>query len=137
MKFGFLKSSDTFLDYNVVDKKNKFACLADAKGKNLNLGCGSKYIKWFVNLDINTQNKKVDIVGKGEFLPFKDGVFSSVYIDHVLEYTSRPWQVAAEVKRVLKSGGIVYVSAAFIYAYHPHPQDNFRFTLSGLKNLFV
>jgi len=44
-------------------------------------------------------------VADGEHLPFGDGAFDLVYAHGVVQYTARPQQLVAEVRRVLKEGG--------------------------------
>jgi SAM-dependent methyltransferase len=50
-------------------------------------------------------------------------------------YTRNPAEVVAELGRVLKPGGILYLSAPFVYRYAPDGVDRFRFSVGGLKAL--
>lgn len=45
-----------------------------------------------------------------EALPFADGRFQIVTIKHVLEHTAQPRQALAEVRRVLRPGGAVFIA---------------------------
>jgi len=132
MKFNW----DTLLDYNVDTNKDRILAGANILKSNVNIGSGDVRIPGFINLDIDADGKKVDVIAKAESLPFKSNSISFICIDHVIEYSENPWQIVEEIDRVLKKDGLVYVSSAFIYPYHPKPLDNFRFTLSGLKCLF-
>src|SRR5256885_8321998 len=49
-------------------------------------------------------------VGTLEKLPFDDAAFDLVVMKHVLEHTPAPLRALAEVKRVLKPGGVVLVA---------------------------
>ncbi|WP_197028998.1 class I SAM-dependent methyltransferase [Blastococcus sp. URHD0036] len=48
--------------------------------------------------------------GSGEELPIRDGAIDICYSSNVLEHVRRPWVMAAEMVRVTKPGGIVYLS---------------------------
>jgi len=68
-------------------------------------------------------------------LPHKDNTFSAVIVNQVLEHVRKPWVVMKEVHRVRKPGGIAIVSSPFMYQVHLEPEDNWRFTIDGLKIL--
>ena len=50
----------------------------------------------------------------------------------VLEHVRYPHKVVAEVFRILKPGGIVYVNVPFIFPYHAAPDDFYRFSYRGI-----
>ena len=43
-------------------------------------------------------------------LPFADGQFDAVVAKDILEHLQRPWQTVAEIRRVLRPGGVVIAS---------------------------
>jgi SAM-dependent methyltransferase len=45
----------------------------------------------------------------GDRLPYSDGFFDAVYSYHVLEHVQQPAQTLAEVRRVVRPGGFVYI----------------------------
>ena len=78
----------------------------NGKAVHLHLGCGTKYLPGFVNIDANPF-QRVDIwldVRCG--LPFADSSVDSVYSSHVLEhfYPDELQELATECARVLKPG---------------------------------
>lgn len=89
----------------------------------------------FINVDI-FPFPGVDVVASAEHLPFKDATFGGLVTESLLEHVPNPKEVATELLRVLKPGGVVYASAPFIHPYHASPDDFNRFTASGLKELF-
>jgi glycosyltransferase involved in cell wall biosynthesis len=89
----------------------------------------------FINVDIYPF-PEVDIVADAAKLPFRDNSIDGVVSESVLEHVADPLIVAAELKRILKPGGYIYVSAPFIHPYHASPDDFNRWTISGLKHLF-
>ncbi|QPK78992.1 class I SAM-dependent methyltransferase [Corynebacterium lizhenjunii] len=48
--------------------------------------------------------------GDGTRLPFADSTFDFTYSSNVVEHIARPWDMAAEMLRVTKPGGLVLIS---------------------------
>lgn len=108
----------------------------------LDLGCGSKpyqqlfegKIKTYVGLDFN-KDLNSDIIGIGEYLPFKSNKFDVIISTQVLEHVDDPSKVIDEIHRVIKKGGFIILSTHGIWFKHT-PQDNWRWTDSGLEKMF-
>ena len=49
-----------------------------------------------------------------------------------LEHVRYPAKVIKEIHRILKPGGIVYISVPFIFPFHADPSDFYRFSYLGL-----
>ena len=62
--------------------------------------------------------------------------FDFVVCLEVLEHTKRPWDAPKEIERILKPGGYAFISTPLNFCIHPPTPDNWRFTESGLKELF-
>ena len=88
-----------------------------------------------VNLDI-VRTPITDVVADAHAIPFADASFDAVVSLAVYEHLAQPWIVTAEVERVLKPGGVLYVEAPFFEPYHPDPGDYFRYTIPGLRSMF-
>lgn len=62
--------------------------------------------------------------GRGEALPFPDGTFDLVLLAETLEHVERPRSLGREVVRVLRPGGICYVTTPprlrFLLGRDPH-----------------
>lgn len=102
----------------------------------LNLGSGSRrYPGQNINVDIE-HFPNVDILADGCCLPFLDNTFDAVISDTVIEHVKYPNQFVAEIKRVLKKDGTVYITAPFIHPFHSYPGDYQRYSVEGLKALF-
>ena len=102
----------------------------------VDVGSGPERLgKEFINVDI-FPFPEVDIVADAAALPFKDNSIPAIVSESVLEHVADPLIVVAEMVRVLKPGGYIYVSAPFIHPYHASPDDFNRWTISGLKHLF-
>jgi len=115
--------------------------LARGHGLNikLHLGCGQRFIPGFVHLDVQPA-AHVDIIGRVEQLPLKNGCVSLIYASHILEHFDRHTYkaVLAEWLRVLKPGGILRLAvpdfAACAAIYY---EDGLADGLSGLMGLIV
>ncbi len=105
-------------------------------GKILNIGCGARKIndKRLVNIDI-TNYPIVDMIASADSIPLPDSSAVGAILDNVLEHLSNPQASIAEVKRLLASGGTVYIATPFMYPFHSSPYDYTRWTLGGLYEL--
>lgn len=105
-------------------------------GLILNIGSASDIIRDdVVNLDIiHTPN--VDIVADGCNLPLESQQCEVIISDMTLEHVPQVQKMVAEIDRLLKPGGLVYVSVPFMTPYHSAPGDYYRWTKQGLPELF-
>ena len=76
-----------------------------------------------------------DICGDAQALPCRTGSVDAVICVSVLEYVQSPERVLEEFYRVLKPGGVIYLSAPFVFPHHAPPADNFRFSMTGIRTL--
>ena len=105
-------------------------------GRCLNLGSGPRVIGVGVtNVDIHPYTG-VDVVADISRLPFADGEAARVVCDNVLEHLAEPEKAVSEMRRVLQTGGLVYVATPFLYPFHTSPHDYRRWTKEGLAELF-
>jgi predicted O-linked N-acetylglucosamine transferase (SPINDLY family)/GT2 family glycosyltransferase/ubiquinone/menaquinone biosynthesis C-methylase UbiE len=108
-------------------------------GDGFILDCGSgkrpTYYSNVVNFD-PVAYETTDVVGVGENLPFKDGVFDAVFSLNVLEHVRDPFTCAKEIARVLKPSGKLYCVAPLMAPYHGYPNHYYNMTKAGLRNLF-
>jgi len=101
----------------------------------LNLGSGIKRIRDdVVNVDFYPFDN-VDIVADITHLPFADVSVDAVINEDVLEHVSDPWKVIGEIKRVLKPNGLLYLTVPFIAGFHSSPNDYYRWSKEGLREL--
>lgn len=68
------------------------------------------------------------VLGRNRF----DAICSHVVFEHL----AMPWKVAVEMNRVLRLGGIAYVSSVQTCGLHDIPWDFFRFSSSAYRSLF-
>jgi SAM-dependent methyltransferase len=85
----------------------------------------------------------VNVLARGESIPFRAGQFDLVICTQVLEYVTEPQTLISELHRVLKPGGYLLLSAPAIFPrdsdhdlwrFMPH---SLRFLLRGFENVQV
>lgn len=114
-----------------------------SQGRVLDIGAGFSpydyiYRDNFPNrtvLDI-AESDKVDVVGDVHKLPFQENEFDEVLCFEVFEHLKNPFQAAKEIQRVLKPGGRLILTTRFIMPIHDAPDDYFRFTKYGIREIF-
>ena len=117
---------------NVIETRDLMHGLTPlyVKGKTLDLGAGmAKYRRIFeghateyVTCDTFSA-PHIDVVANAHDLPFVDASFDTVICTMVLEHVEKPWIVAGEIERILKSGGHCIIAVPFLFPEH---KDNFE-----------
>lgn len=79
---------------------------------------------------------RTQIVCDAHALPFADETFDGVIAQAVLEHVLDPVKCVAEMRRVLKRGGVVYAETPFMQQVHAGAYDFHRFTHLGHRRLF-
>jgi SAM-dependent methyltransferase len=101
---------------------------------NLYIGGAGRAVAGSINLDL-VAVPGVDVVADVHLLPFRDGVFTRIECDAVLEHVRRPEAAMAEMRRALAEGGYLHLVTPFCHPFHEFPKDYRRFSLDGLKEL--
>jgi ubiquinone/menaquinone biosynthesis C-methylase UbiE len=112
----------------------------------LDVGAGdAPYRELFAHTDYRTHDWtasvhegaiEADYVGSANALPIADETFDAVVCTQVLEHVPDPLAVLNEIRRVLRPGGRVYLTAPLAWELHELPHDYYRYTAEGLKYLF-
>jgi SAM-dependent methyltransferase len=114
----------------------------------LDFGCGEKpyypffkdVVREYIGIDIDNSPEKNEnmnlTIKQGEALPFQDEYFDAIVSTQVFEHIEDLYFYAKELRRVLKPGGIVFISAAYAWDFHPYPNDYWRITEDGYNSLF-
>ena len=69
-------------------------------------------------------------------IPIRSQSVDGVWIQYVLEHVLNPWRVAEEIRRILRTDGLVYAETPFLQQVHEGAYDFVRFTHSGHRWLF-
>ena len=101
----------------------------------INLGSGIKKIDDRVlNIDFYPFNN-VDIVSDISCLPFGNNSVDAVINEFVLEHVKNPEEIVKETYRILKPNGLFYLSAPFVAGFHSSPNDYYRWSKQGIREL--
>lgn len=90
--------------------------------------------KTWINLNIDTKTKP-DVAADAAMLPLMDASVDVVVCTEVLEHLFMPALCIDEIWRVLKPDGMFIGSAPFVFPVHGDPNDYYRYTEPGLRNL--
>lgn len=71
-----------------------------------------------------------------EELPRDLGQFDHIECMSVLEHSRRPWLLAANLERLMRSGASIFVSVPFVWRLHGFPSDYWRMTPEAVRSLF-
>jgi len=69
-------------------------------------------------------------------IPIESESVDGVWIQYILEHVLDPWRVVGEIRRVLRTEGLVYAETPFLQQVHEGAYDFVRFTHSGHRWLF-
>jgi SAM-dependent methyltransferase len=120
-----------------------------ASGRLLDVGGGDKrfapyfvsYTDRYISLDHPStfygNPRNVDVYGTALDLPFCDDCFETVASFEVLEHVPDSRRMLLELHRVLKPGGVLILTAPFLWGEHCQPHDYLRFTVQGLNQLIT
>jgi SAM-dependent methyltransferase len=97
-----------------------------------------EFFKWaeVKTLDIEPGADYCADICKDNSALIPDNCFDTVICTEVLEHVANPFAAVAEINRMLKPGGYVYITTPFNFRIHGPLPDNWRFTIHGLKQLF-
>jgi SAM-dependent methyltransferase len=123
-----------------------------AHGRLIDVGCGDKQFEYLFRPYVDTYfgveytetfsataakfgTTHPDCFYDGHRLPFADESFDTVLNIQVLEHTPHPFELVAEMARVLKNDGVLILAAPFSFRLHEEPHDYFRYTPHGLRQM--
>jgi len=80
--------------------------------------------------------RNTDVVVDVHALPFVDNAFTAVVALNAFEHFRNPFQAAAEIARVLRPGGRLFIHTAFLQPLHEAPFHYCNATKQGLLEWF-
>jgi len=90
-------------------------------------------VKSYVAVDLR-MTPLVNVGAAAEALPFRDEQFDFVICTQVFEYLPEPGLGVSEIKRVLRKGGFLFLSAPSVYL-RESDRECWRFLPQGLRHL--
>jgi SAM-dependent methyltransferase len=132
--------------YRVMERVLEYAAGRYARGRLLDVGCGSKpwrglfaeHVDEHVGIDFVPSERDpnaVDIIAGAYDIPLPDEEADTVLMTSVLEHLEEPERGVAEAFRLLRPGGHLILTAPFIWPIHEAPRDFFRYSPYGLRHL--
>ena len=115
--------------------------LATLRGQVLDVGAGNQPFRPLLSSDVQyvavdvSPTRGLTVVGSALALPFAGKTFDGVICTEVLEHVPEPAQALREMYRILKPGGLLYVTVPMTWGLHYEPHDYYRFTRYGITYL--
>lgn len=121
------------------------ACLPGLSGTLLDIGCGCKpyeplvlsppgRVTRYIGLDLKQSGcEPPDLEWDGVTIPLDDCAVDCAMATEVLEHCPEPGGVLAEACRVLKPGGVLFLTVPFLWPPHCVPYDEYRYTPFSLE----
>jgi SAM-dependent methyltransferase len=149
-RFGELMGRSWFHPQYLLGRQNRSRKLwlsSYLTGRVLDVGSGDfqiapygKAVQQYISLDFPTTNLRYrqlpQVFGDAHVLPFSENTFDAVLLLEVIEHVSSPETVVKEATRCLKNGGLLFLSAPFLYPLHDAPNDFQRISPYAIQRLF-
>jgi SAM-dependent methyltransferase len=91
-----------------------------------------KYAPHWVSIDLYDTSPIIDFQYDVHDMPFAPETFEFVACNAVLEHVENPTKAIAELHRVLRPGGEIWVEVPMTQPYHPAPNDYWRVSHKGI-----
>jgi SAM-dependent methyltransferase len=118
------------------------------KGTMLDVGSGDmpyrdlvltppSLVRRYIGMDVvNASFKAPDVVWDGVNIPLGEATMDCAMATEVLEHCPDPQRVLTEIRRVLKPGGVVFITTPFLWPLHLMPYDEYRYTPCAMERMF-
>ena len=93
--------------------------------------------RWFGDGYFTFGLNDCDVIGDISSIPLEDDSLDGMIVTEVLEHCEEPFRSIAEIRRVLRPGGLLLITSPFIWSWHGrgHYKDFWRFTHQGWELL--
>lgn len=141
-----LTSAEDYFFNPYTHARQTFESLPDSKqfkkmlevGGSINQNAKSTFPELdYYNLDLVENQKLPTIIGDiTQETNLEPECFDFIFSSNTFEHIKQPWLAAKEITRLLKVGGLCYISTLWSWRYHPVPVDYWRFSPDCLEFLF-
>ena len=133
-------------NYRLYEFMAQAGASLSAEARGLDAGAGEgKYCEdlahtRYVGVDLSVGDaawdySNLDALANLVALPFCEASFDAAVCTQVLEHVPEPAQVLAELYRVLRPGGRLFLSVPQSWYQHQKPHDYYRYTSFGMRYL--
>ncbi|MEJ2184877.1 MAG: methyltransferase domain-containing protein [Gemmatimonadota bacterium] len=140
------RSSKNWLVHRIHDAALEARLREHARGCLVDIGCGDKpyaplaapYVDRHIGLDHPGSGHgrgQVDLFALAYDTALAPDSIDTVLCTFVLEHLEDPARALAEMRRILKPGGTLILSAPQSWHVHEAPRDFYRYTRYGLQHL--
>lgn len=122
------------------------------KGVLLDIGCGvqpyrsgllaeGSKVERYIGMDLGGgaadryPGPAPDLIWDGVTIPLNDAAVGSAMATEVLEHCPDPDRVLREAFRVLRPGGVMFITVPFLWPLHDVPGDEYRYTPFALERM--
>ena len=137
--FSILFNPCFIISRHLFKEVKKFSQNYGGNKRILDVGCGTKPYKNlfqrddYIGIDINggfhsDSKKTIDKFYNGQNIPYNNNSFDIVISTQVFEHVEYPEKLLKEIFRVLKNGGILFLTMPFVWPEHEIPYDFRRLT---------
>jgi len=106
-------------------------------GSLVDIGCGSKpyrnFFKVINYVGVDNSSNYADVMADAKDTKLKYNTFDWAICNQVIEHVNEPEMVIVEIRRLLKKGGKLLLTAPQMGRLHGEPHDYYRFTKYGLR----
>lgn len=137
----FLDPYSFFMHENIILLAGK----GGSGTKILDVGSGGQWARNFFEsrnfeyqgCDVQSSNNShiQDFLVTNEILPIESDTYDVIIANSVLEHLKNPELAISEWFRALKPGGTLFLQTNFLFQEHSSPDDYFRFSIFGLREL--
>jgi len=125
-----------------------YSAMPRFKGTMLDVGSGDmpyrdlvlappSVVDHYIGMDVvNVTFKAPDVVWDGVDIPLGDATMDCAMATEVLEHCPDPQHVLIEIRRVLKPGGVIFITTPFLWPLHLMPYDQYRYTPCAMERMF-
>nr|WP_301183114.1 methyltransferase domain-containing protein [Sphingomonas quercus] len=105
----------------------------------LDVGCGrrSRHLANCLYLEVYPSLSADVVMAPACRYPIADASLDGIGCFAVMEHMEEPWAAAAEFRRMLKPGGMVFIDYPFLVPVHGYPSHYYNATREGLARLFA